>query len=178
MFYIIIGQSGAGKTTFVKTNFLVEPITIVDDIIPYSRFSNGIIALGKYGIGKRTEGTDTLSYSAKNKIKKILKRFAEKRLDVVLEGDRINNKEILDYISTLGVPCKMYLVTCSLETSMRRLRAAGSKITLSFVKATKTKSMKNYLEYQSRFNGEIILNEEVRNENSHYADTGHSSCTV
>lgn len=154
MFYIIIGQSGSGKTTFVKTNFLSENIKIVEDIIPYSVCDNGIIALGRYGIGKRTEGTDTLSYSAKEKIKKQLKKLRGK--NVVLEGDRINNKEIFDYVATLGVDIKLYLITCSLKTSMQRLRAAGSTISPPFVKTTKTKSKRMFLEYGQRFNGEVI----------------------
>lgn len=154
MFYIIIGQSGSGKTTFAKTNFLTEPIEIIEDIIPYSKCSNGILALGRYGIGKRTEGTDTLSYSAKEKIKKQLKKL--KGENVLLEGDRINNKEIFDFISSLGVEVKLYLVTCSLKTSMERLRAAGSTITPTFVKTTKTKSKNMFLEYGKRFRGEVI----------------------
>lgn len=154
MIYIIIGQSGAGKTTFTKQNFLKEPIEIIEDVITYSRSLNGICALGKYGIGKRTEGTDTLSYSAKNKIKLQLKKLKGK--DILLEGDRINNREIFDFISTLGDEVKLYLITCSLKTSMERLRAAGSSITLTFVRATKTKSKKMFLEYSGRFNGEVI----------------------
>lgn len=59
MFYIIIGQSGGGKTTFTREHFLKEPCEIYEDIIPLTR-SGDIVALGKYGIGKRTEGTDTL----------------------------------------------------------------------------------------------------------------------
>lgn len=154
MFYLVIGQSGSGKTTFVKTNFLSGSIKIVEDIIPYSVCDNGIIALGRYGIGKRTEGTDTLSYSAKEKIKKQLKKFRGK--NVVLEGDRINNKEMFDYIATLGVDIKLYLITCSLKTSMQRLQAAGSTISPPFVKTTKTKSKRMFLEYGQRFNGEVI----------------------
>lgn len=154
MFYIIIGQSGSGKTTFVKTNFLSGSIKIVEDIIPYSVCDNGTIALGRYGIGKRTEGTDTLSYSAKEKIKKQLRKLRGK--NVVLEGDRINNKEIFDFIATLGVDIKLYLITCSLKTSMQRLRAAGSTISLPFVKTTRTKSKRMFLEYGQRFNGEVI----------------------
>lgn len=73
-----------------------------------------------------------------------------------MEGDRINNTGILDYISTLEVDVKLYLVTCSIETSMKRLRAAGSRITPAFVKATKTKSKKTFLQYCKRFNGEVI----------------------
>lgn len=154
MFYIIIGQSGAGKTTFAKTNFLSGSIEVVDDIIPYSVCSNGIIALGRYDVGKRTEGTDTLAYNAKDKIKKQLRKL--KGRDVLLEGDRINNREIFEFISSLGVEAKMYLVTCSLKTSMERLRAAGSTITPTFVKTTKTKSKRMFLEYGQRFHGEVI----------------------
>lgn len=154
MFYCIIGQSGSGKTTFAKTQFLSGPITIVEDIIPYSLCSNGIIALGKYDVGKRTEGTDTLPYNAKARIIEQLKKLKGKT--VVLEGDRINNRDIFDLLSSLGVEVKLYLITCSLSTSMKRLRAAGSTITPSFVKMTKTKSKRMFLEYGQRFHGEII----------------------
>ena len=154
MFYIIIGQSGAGKTTFVKTNFLSEEMKIIEDIIPYSVCKNGVVALGRYNLGKRTEGTDTLSYNAKDKIKQQLRKLKDK--NVVLEGDRINNKEIFEFIFFLGVEVKLYLVTCSLKTSMKRLRAAGSTITPAFVKATKTKSKRMFIEYCQRFHGEII----------------------
>lgn len=154
MFYIIIGQSGAGKTTFVKTRFLTGQTKVVEDIIPYSVCENGIIALGRYNIGKRTEGTDTLSYSAKEKIKRQLSKLRGK--DVVLEGDRINCREIFEYISTLNVEVKMYLITCKLSTSIKRLRSAGSAITPSFVKTTKTKSLRMFLDYNQRFHGEVI----------------------
>lgn len=154
MFYIIIGQSGAGKTTFAKTNFLNGSIRVVEDIIPYSICSNGIIAIGRYDIGKRTEGTDTLAYNTKDKIKKQLRKLRDR--DVLLEGDRINNREIFEFISSLGVEVKMYLVTCSLKTSMKRLRTAGSTITPTFVKTTKTKSKRMFLEYGQRFHAEVI----------------------
>jgi len=154
MFYIVIGQSGAGKTTFVKNSLIKEPFTIIEDIIAYTEDANGRVALGKYGIGKRTEGTDTLSYNAKNKIKAQLKALKDKT--VILEGDRINNREIFNYIGMLGVEVKMYLVTCSLKTSMERLRAAGSTITPTFVKTTKTKSKNMFLAYAGKFHGEVI----------------------
>lgn len=160
MFYIIIGQSGAGKTTFAKTNFLQEPAEVVDDILPLTKCQNGVIGLGRYYVGKRTEGTDTLSYNAKNKIKQQLKKLAQQKATVVLEGDRINNREIFDYISTLGVNVKLYLIKCRLETSMKRLRAAGSTITPTFVKTTKTKSARMYLDYAAKYKGEIITTDE------------------
>lgn len=162
MYYIVIGQSGSGKTSFVKKTFLTGKLKVVEDTIPYTIAENGIIALGRYGIGKRTEGTDTLAYNAKDKIKATLKRLKGK--DVVLEGDRINNREIFEYIASLGEKTRLYLVTCSLKTSMKRLRAAGSTITPSFVKMTKTKSAKMFLEYNQRFKGQIINNEEEKEQ--------------
>ena len=141
-------------------NLLKEPIEVFDGEIAYSRDANGVIALGRYGIGRREEGTDTLAYNAKDKIKRFLKAHREQ--DIILEGDRITNREIFNYIAALGVETKLYLITCSLKTSMRRLRAAGSKITPTFVKTTKTKSKKLFLEYAGRFNGEAIFTEQER----------------
>lgn len=155
MFYIIIGQSGSGKTSFVKKRFLTEPLEVYEDIV-YCTRSGKTVALGKYGIGIRTEGTDTLAYNAKDKIKKQLKKLKAQGVDVVLEGDRINNAEILNYISAIGAEAKIYLVTCSLKTSMERLRAAGSTISPTFVKTTKTKSRNTFLQFASRYNGEVI----------------------
>lgn len=125
-----------------------------DSYIAYTKDANGLLALGKYGIGKRTEGTDTLPYNAKANIKRFLRENSDK--DILIEGDRINNREIFDFIAALGVEVKLYIVVCSLKTSMERLRAAGSTITPKFVKATKTKSKRIYLEYARRFNGEVI----------------------
>jgi hypothetical protein len=139
----------------------MEPEKIVEgEEIAYTRFKNGIIALGKYGIGKRTEGTDTLPYNAKDRIKTFLKKHKDK--DILLEGDRINNREIFEFISSLGVETKLYLITCSLKTSMERLRAAGSTITPAFVKTTKTKSKRMFLEYAKRFHGEVINTDQRR----------------
>lgn len=154
MIYIVIGQSGAGKTSFVKSKLLNEPYRVVEGIIPYTISGNGVYALGRYGIGKRTEGTDTLSYNAKNKIKKQLRELQGKT--ILIEGDRINCKEIFDFILQLGDDVKLYLITCSIKTSMERLRAAGSTITPTFVKTTKTKSKRMFLEYAGRFHGEVI----------------------
>ncbi len=154
MFYIVIGQSGAGKTTFVRQRFIgdAEP-EVYEDIIPLTRAGNYIL-LGKYGIGTRTEGTDTLPYNAASKIKEQLRRLKGK--NVVLEGDRITNPGMMQYIATLGEPTKMFLVKCKLATSMKRLRAAGSTISPTFVKTTRSKSRNVFIEWARRFSGEVI----------------------
>ncbi len=163
MVYIIIGQSGSGKTTFVRQKFLSGETRIVEDVIPYTVCGN-TAALGRYGIGKRTEGTDTLSYNSQERIKELLPVLIKKGYDVVMEGDRINSPAMFDYVSKLGTEVKLYLVKCSVLTSMERLQAAGSTITMSFVKATKTKAKRNFLRYAKVFDGEIIKTEGKSNE--------------
>ena len=160
MIYVIIGQSGAGKTTFVRDRFIraTDPV-VVEDIIPYTK-CNGFCLIGKYGTGERTEGTDTLAYNAKDKIKRQIKKLIEKKeTAIVLEGDRINNNDMFSFLATLRMPVKLYLITCTLETSMKRLQAAGSKITPQFVRATKTKSLNNFIKWGEVFAGEVFNND-------------------
>lgn len=158
MIFIIIGQSGSGKTTFVRKRFLTGELSIVEDIVPYT--TNGeYCAIGKYGIGIRTEGTDTLSYDAGEKIRRQIRKLQDEGKNVVIEGDRINNRATFATIALMNAPTKLFLVDCSLETSLQRLRAAGSKITPTFVKATKTRSRNNFLKWRKRFDGEVVRND-------------------
>ena len=158
MIFIIIGQSGSGKTTFVRKRFLTGELSIVEDIVPYT--TNGeYCAIGKYGIGIRTEGTDTLSYDAGEKIRRQIQKLHAEGKDIVIEGDRINNRATFAMIAILKIPAKLYLVDCSLETSIVRLRASGSTITPAFVKATKTRSRNNFLKWRKRFDGEVVKND-------------------
>lgn len=155
MIIVVIGQSGSGKTTFVKNNFLRGELEIISDIVPYT--TNGqFCAVGKYGIGIRTEGSDTLPYNSGGKIRELIKKLHSEGKNVLLEGDRINNRETFELLATLNAEVKLYLITCSLETSLTRLKAAGSKIKPPYVKGTKTRSRNNFLKYGGRFNGEII----------------------
>lgn len=162
MVIVVIGQSGAGKTSFVKRELIPGPYEIEQRATQVTKAANGVYAIGKYGIGIRTEGTDTLPYNAQNDILQAIKELADEGYDVVVEGDRINNRTVMTAILNIGHPVKLYLITCSLRTSMERLRKAGSKITVPFVKATKTKSKKIYFEYAQQADGEIISTEETR----------------
>lgn len=158
MIFVVIGQSGAGKTTFVKEKFLSGELKIVEDVVPYT--TNGkICAIGRYGIGRRTEGTDTLPYNSGAKIRELIKKLHVAGEDILIEGDRINNRATFELLRNIGAEVKLYLVTCTLETSISRLRAGGSNITEKFVKATKTRSANNFARYSEDFSGEIIDND-------------------
>lgn len=155
MIYIVIGQSGSGKTTFVKQRWLAGNSQIVEDEVPYT-VCDGRALIGKYNVGLRTEGTDTLPYDALPRILKQIDRLYP-HMDIVLEGDRINNRRLFEHILRRGYAAKLFLLRCSIVTSVKRLRAAGSKITPKFVKATRTKSEHNFLRYASAMDGEVVV---------------------
>lgn len=155
MIYIVIGQSGSGKTTFVKQRWLAGDSQIVEGHVPYT-LCEGRALIGKYDVGLRTEGTDTLPYNALPRILKQIDHLYP-HMDIVLEGDRINNRRLFEHILRRGYAAKLYLLRCPLTTSMKRLRAAGSKITPTFVKATRTKSERNFLRYAAAMNGEVVV---------------------
>ena len=157
MINVVIGQSGAGKTTFCKKNFLSAPCELINDYPVACTKSGNVYALGKYGIGIRTEGTDTLSYSALPKIIQTINALiSDGHNDILLEGDRINNDKMFMFLATVKVPVKLFLISCKLSTSMERLRTAGSKITEKFVKTTKTKASNRFLKWSKIFHGEVI----------------------
>ena len=153
MIRYIIGQSGSGKTTFART-FLPEPLTVRKDITWITEAADGTIGIGKYGIGIRTEGTDTLPYNAQEAIKAQIKALSGK--NIVIEGDRATNKNIADFLLKNGYSVKMYLFRCPIAVSMDRLRKAGSSITVTFVKTTRTKAERLFLHYNKYFDGEVI----------------------
>lgn len=158
MIIVIIGQSGCGKTTFAKNNFLQGELEIIPDIVPYT--TNGeFCAIGKYGVGIRTEGTDTLSYNSGNKICELIKKLHTGKKNILLEGYWVVNHKLFEFFSMLNTDIKLYLITCSLKTSLTRLKAAGSKITLPFLKKTRSRSRNLFLQYAAKFNGEIIRND-------------------
>lgn len=166
MIYVVIGQSGAGKTTFCKKNFLIEPYETVSEYPVACTKSGNVYALGKYGIGIRTEGTDTLSYSALPKIIQTVKALSlNNGINILMEGDRINNDRMFLFLATLKIPVKLYLITCKIATSMKRLRASGSTISEKFVKTTRTKALKRFMKWGAAFKGEVInTDEKVKND--------------
>ena len=157
MIYVVIGQSGAGKTTFCKSKFLLKDLEPVEDYPVACTRSGNIYAIGKYGIGIRTEGTDTLSYSALPKIIQTVKDLIRNgHINILMEGDRINNDKMFLFLSMLNIPVKLYLIQCSIPTSLSRLRKSGSKIMETFIKTTRTKAIKRFLKWGRLFDGEII----------------------
>lgn len=163
MIYVIIGQSGAGKTTFCKNKFLVKDFEPIGNYSVACTKSGDIYAIGKYGIGIRTEGTDTLSYSALPKIIDTVKGLIKDGYDdILMEGDRINNDKMFLFLSTLKTPVKLYLIQCAIPTSLLRLRKSGSKITETFIKTTRTKAVKRFMKWGRAFNGEIINTDTAR----------------
>lgn len=157
MIYVVIGQSGAGKTTFCKNKILTVPFELADGYPVACTKSGDVYAIGKYGIGIRTEGTDTLSYSALPKIIDTVKMLTQDgHNDILMEGDRINNDKMFLFLSTLNIPVKLYLIQCSIPTSLSRLRKSGSKITETFIKTTRTKALKRFMKWGRIFNGEVI----------------------
>lgn len=157
MIYIIIGQSGAGKTTYVKRRFIEGKRLIAQrDFLPFALTDDNIALIGKYNVGIRTEGTDTLPYNSSPKIADLVVRLSKDGLDVVVEGDRINNTPFFRRIAASREPATLILLTCRVATSLKRLHSVDSLITPAFVKGTKTKSRNNYLNWCSEFRGEII----------------------
>lgn len=143
---VVIGQSGSGKTTYVKKHFINEkPIISNDYAIPVTVSGQNLL-IGSYNIGKRCEGTDTLSYSAIHAIEETI-FMTHHRFNVIAEGDRVNNTAFFEYIRKYSIPYKIILFKCSIDKSMQRLRANGSRISEQFVRATATKSNNNYMKY-------------------------------
>jgi len=152
MINVVIGQSGIGKTTFVKNRWGQGKFEIkYDQPVPYTLFESGVL-LGKYNVGIRTEGTDTLSYSAIPKILDTIDALYP-LYNIGVEGDRINNSRFFQHLISKNYSVKLYFLDGDLSISYKRLRNAGSNISESFIKTTKTKSSNNFLKYGGFFKG-------------------------
>ncbi len=150
MIHVVIGQSGAGKTTHVKGLYIPAGLTVRETPLPHTVTEAGVILIGRYGIARRCEGTDTLSMSIGPRLRKVLPALVIQAPVLVMEGDRINNQTMLSYVLSLGEKVHLTLITTPLKTSLLRLREAGSRITLPFLRATRTKSHRNFALFSSR----------------------------
>lgn len=151
---VVIGQSGSGKTTWVKKNFYSPDMVL--ETFPIKHTKNLLTTLvGDYTLNQRTLGTDTLPYNFLPKIINFVLEQNKTDKTLIVEGDRINNKKFFDSLIDNGVIFELHYFVCPLEISEQRLRKAGSKQTLPFMKTTKTKSY-NIVEYLKTKNINIV----------------------
>ncbi len=151
MIYVVIGQSGSGKTTYVLNRWLKvgRMETLTGYPVPVTRCGN-VRLIGVYDLQRRELGTDKLPYNSVAKVLDTIDLLVAEGAEIVMEGDRINNSRVFEHLVRHKYPFKLILCRCSIQTSLNRLRAAGSSITPQFVKATATKSRRNFLTYSGR----------------------------
>lgn len=143
MIIIIIGQSGAGKSTAVKSNYLEPNMELKKQPIKHTTNEETCL-IGDYKTDRRCVGTDTLPYDALQDIINFIKQNKDQYERIVAEGDRINNKKFFKNLLKLQEPLKIIIFKCSLEKSKKRLPNQNP----SFIKTTKTKTenIAKYLE--------------------------------
>lgn len=144
MITVIIGQAGSGKTTFVMEKFYSDLMLLKKHPIKHT-YINCLCLIGDYKTKDRCKGTDTLAFNSIEKIIDFI-RDNQNNFDFVIEGDRINNKRFFQAISKMKIEIQVYCLHCDIKKSYERLRNAGSKITLPFLKTTRTKS-ENMVKY-------------------------------
>lgn len=154
MITVLIGSAGSGKTTWVLQHY--TPVRVVEDEVPITETEEGAVLIGDYTRDRRELGTDTISYSAIEKIISVIKRFDKSNIDVVVEGDRINNGRFMHFLETRKDRVQLYLVLTDINTAYQRLRQAGSTISYKFLKTTYTKSLNNYRKYKGVFKSGVI----------------------
>jgi len=148
MIHVVIGQSGSGKTTYVRQRWLHGATEVLYSYpVPVTRCGE-VYLIGIYDDQRRELGTDKLPYNALPRIISTVDMLAGSEL--VMEGDRINNRRMFDHLVMRRYPFGLILCRCPLDVSMARLGAAGSTITRRFVQATATKSRNNFLAYSAR----------------------------
>ena len=139
---IIIGPSCAGKTTYIRKNFLSNNLKFIDEPFKITISDEKTLLFGHHKGEKRCEGTDELSMSILPKLMDFIRQNKDKYDIVIAEGDRINNEKFFKFIQSLDILTDLYVITCSVEESVKRRVQTGSKPSETFVKTTKTKALK------------------------------------
>jgi hypothetical protein len=138
---VVIGQAGAGKTSYVMKKYFNDKMKLVTE--PIKHTTDGVTCLiGDYTTSDRCKGTDTLAYNSLPKIKQFINENRDYKITVV-EGDRINNNSFLTYLLSLGLKLSIVAIYCPLFESLKRLKNANSQISLKFLKMTRTKTLNN-----------------------------------
>lgn len=151
MIILVIGQSASGKTTYVKRLYVKpESRQKVDEKTGLHYMVSGEHAvIGKYNIGKRCEGTDTLSFTCQDDILDLVKRLSTAGYTVVAEGDRITNDKVIGGLASWGEsPVRLVLFRCPIVVSCARRSISGSEPNEKFVKATATKAERMFQKYR------------------------------
>ena len=165
MVYLIVGGSCSGKTSFVKNKFLNNAKgEMKKDILPYYETENTIL-IGVYDGNKgRTNGTDRINRKDIPKFaEQIIKFYNENpKKDIVLEGTKIISRPLWNNLILNNIQCKVILIYCSAETSIKRNRINNSTNTDRNLKAVCTASLNIYNEYKDIFNGIIVNSENVK----------------
>lgn len=159
MIYLVIGGSCAGKSTFTKKRFLNgKDYQEHRDLLPYIETSDSII-IGSIKENSRRFGIDTINRRYINLIVEQVKRLLEKNKDIVLEGDRIVNRNIFNALLETKEKIKLYLINVSLETCLKRNQENNTILSQSHLKGVITKSKNIFEEYKNIFDSEIINGE-------------------
>lgn len=154
MIYLIIGGSCCGKTSFVKNTWLKgHSFENKKDILPYVE-TKSVFLLGKYNNieGRERAGSDTISRSQISLIVKQVKNLLNGKKDVVLEGDKVTSRKILEQLLQIS-DVTLILIYCDHETSLERNRALSSIAKPSTLKASLTKAKNIYVEYKDKMDG-------------------------
>lgn len=141
---VVLGASGSGKTTYIEKN-IIAGAPLFDETcqtIPVSvNHARKLMLFGKYNIDNRCKGCDTLSMSIINDLLVTLEYILhEGKWDtIVMDGDRINNEKMLNFLSSRTSDVEVVYVDTPLDIIFKRL----PKCNQQFVKTTHTKTRNN-----------------------------------
>jgi len=148
---LFLGTSGSGKTTYIEKNVLKDRI-LNDGMFNGLKISmtNDIILFGHYNCDRRCKGCDTLSMTAINDIIKSLEELLRKNQfgvsQIILDGDRVNNKKMLDFLLPYKELVEIYWIDTDLATIYERLPECNKV----FVKTTETKTRNMIMQYYAK----------------------------